>query len=460
MAEGTELLRTALGAGAAVEAVFVGAEGAADRRRGALAPRPCARARGSSTWPPGCSSGWPTPSPPSRSWPSLPCSTPPLEDLDGGRLVVVCVDVRDPGNAGTVLRRPTPPAPTPWCAAGGPVDPYNPKTVRASAGSLFHVPVVVGRTPTTVARRLWAAGLPAPGPRWSRGGRTTRTSTGAARPRWCSATRQRACPRRLLDAVDGAVAIPMARRAESLNVRRGLRRALLRGAAPAPAPARRRPVTTFGGVPERTRRRRAGVEPDALDRPSAAASAGDDADLAAWTSCETAVLGKRSALARAHRALGALAPDARREAGRRLHEARAALEALAGRAAGRAGGGRAGRRAWRPTGSTSPRWSRPRSTPLSRGHLHLVSPDPRRARGRLRRHGLRGGRGPRGRDRLVQLRGAEHPARPTRPGACTTRSTSTSGEPETVLLRTHTSPGADPPHGGGGGRGHAARSTP
>ena len=45
----------------------------------------------------------------------------------------------------------------------------------------------------------------------------------------------------------------------------------------------------------------------------------------------TAVLGKRSALARAHRDLAGLDPDARREAGRMLHDARQQLEASTGR---------------------------------------------------------------------------------------------------------------------------------
>ena len=42
---------------------------------------------------------------------------------------------------------------------------------------------------------------------------------------------------------------------------------------------------------------------------------------------ETELFGKRSALTGAHRSLGALEPDARKEAGRQLHEARATLEA-------------------------------------------------------------------------------------------------------------------------------------
>ncbi|MDQ2753982.1 MAG: RNA methyltransferase, partial [Actinomycetota bacterium] len=57
-------------------------------------------------------------------------------------LVVVCVDVRDPGNAGTVLRSAEASGADGVVFAGEVVDVFNPKTVRASAGALFHVPVV------------------------------------------------------------------------------------------------------------------------------------------------------------------------------------------------------------------------------------------------------------------------------------------------------------------------------
>ena len=70
-------------------------------------------------------------------------------DADLGSLpqdgcITVLHEVRDPGNAGTVVRSAD------AAGAGGvvfsdtSVDPYNPKTVRASAGSLFHVPFVRG----------------------------------------------------------------------------------------------------------------------------------------------------------------------------------------------------------------------------------------------------------------------------------------------------------------------------
>ena len=66
---------------------------------------------------------------------------------------------------------------------------------------------------------------------------------------------------------------------------------------------------------------------------------------------ETEILGKRSALTRAHRALGGLDPEARREAGRRLNEVRARLESqLAERRAELAEAERAGRCG--PTAST------------------------------------------------------------------------------------------------------------
>ncbi|MGI8434009.1 MAG: TrmH family RNA methyltransferase [Nocardioidaceae bacterium] len=57
-------------------------------------------------------------------------------------LVVVAADVRDPGNAGTLIRCADAVGATAVVLAGASVDPYNGKAVRASAGSLFHLPVV------------------------------------------------------------------------------------------------------------------------------------------------------------------------------------------------------------------------------------------------------------------------------------------------------------------------------
>ena len=71
----------------------------------------------------------------------------PLADLPAARprLVVVLANVRDPGNAGTVLRTADAAGADGVIFTAASVDPYNSKCVRSSAGSLFHLPVVAGR---------------------------------------------------------------------------------------------------------------------------------------------------------------------------------------------------------------------------------------------------------------------------------------------------------------------------
>jgi TrmH family RNA methyltransferase len=58
-------------------------------------------------------------------------------------LVLVLHDVRDPGNAGTIVRAADAAGASAVIFSGQSVDPFNPKALRASAGSVFHVPVCV-----------------------------------------------------------------------------------------------------------------------------------------------------------------------------------------------------------------------------------------------------------------------------------------------------------------------------
>lgn len=58
------------------------------------------------------------------------------------RLAVVLDEVRDPGNAGTIIRLADAVGAAAVILAGDCVDAYNPKVVRATTGSLFHLPVV------------------------------------------------------------------------------------------------------------------------------------------------------------------------------------------------------------------------------------------------------------------------------------------------------------------------------
>jgi TrmH family RNA methyltransferase len=83
----------------------------------------------------------------------------PLEDVRTSDFIVVCVDLRDPGNAGTVLRSAEAAGASAVVFCDGSVDVFNPKTVRASAGSLFHVPVVNGGSVDDVLGTIGAWGV-------------------------------------------------------------------------------------------------------------------------------------------------------------------------------------------------------------------------------------------------------------------------------------------------------------
>jgi TrmH family RNA methyltransferase len=74
-------------------------------------------------------------------------------------LVVVLYGVADPGNAGTVLRVADAAGADAVLFAGDTVDPHNGKCVRASAGSLFHLPVARTRRTDDALGACRAAGL-------------------------------------------------------------------------------------------------------------------------------------------------------------------------------------------------------------------------------------------------------------------------------------------------------------
>ncbi len=75
------------------------------------------------------------------------------------RLVALCADVRDPGNAGTVIRCADAAGADAVLLAGHSVDAYNPKTVRATVGSLFHLPLGLAEDPAEAVRLLQQGGL-------------------------------------------------------------------------------------------------------------------------------------------------------------------------------------------------------------------------------------------------------------------------------------------------------------
>jgi RNA methyltransferase, TrmH family len=74
----------------------------------------------------------------------------PLASIGEGGPVVVLHDVKDPGNAGTIVRSADALGASAVVFTGDSVDPYNPKTLRATAGSIFHLPVVVSDLDSTL----------------------------------------------------------------------------------------------------------------------------------------------------------------------------------------------------------------------------------------------------------------------------------------------------------------------
>lgn len=136
-------------------------------------------------------------------------------------LVAVLHEVADPGNAGTVIRTADAAGAGAVVLTAGSVDPYCGKCVRASAGSLWHLPVVVGPTLEQTVAGLRGAGL------------RVLATTGAGADdlddladdgilggptAWLFGTEAHGLPAQALEAADHRVRIPLRGRAESLNV--------------------------------------------------------------------------------------------------------------------------------------------------------------------------------------------------------------------------------------------------
>ncbi len=64
--------------------------------------------------------------------------------LEGPRLLVILEEVRDPGNAGTIIRAADAAGADGVILTGRSVDAYNPKVVRSTTGSIFHLPIAQG----------------------------------------------------------------------------------------------------------------------------------------------------------------------------------------------------------------------------------------------------------------------------------------------------------------------------
>lgn len=143
----------------------------------------------------------------------------PLEEAvtDGARLVAMLAHVRDPGNAGTVMRTADAAGADSVVFTDASVDPYNGKCVRASAGSLFHLPVAIGSPVAQAVRRLKDSGLrvlAADG-----AGKHTLDDVHLSGPTaWVFGNEAWGLPEEILALTDDVVRVPIYGQAESLNL--------------------------------------------------------------------------------------------------------------------------------------------------------------------------------------------------------------------------------------------------
>lgn len=146
--------------------------------------------------------------------------------VPGARLVAVLIDVRDPGNAGAVIRVADAAGADAVILADGPgggsVDPHGGKCVRSSAGSVFHLPIGTDTLANTVTA-LRAAGLQLLAADGGAPGAVDLDTADADAiighaSAWLFGNEAHGVPAEVLDIADHVMRVPIHGRAESLNV--------------------------------------------------------------------------------------------------------------------------------------------------------------------------------------------------------------------------------------------------
>jgi RNA methyltransferase, TrmH family len=133
------------------------------------------------------------------------------------RLVVVAVGISEPGNAGTLIRLSHAMGAAAVVLAGHSVDPYNAKCLRASAGSVFAIRVVVERDAAAAVTALRRAGLQILATMLD--GEVCLDNANLSVPTaWVFGAEAHGLPPEVAALADARVRIPMPGAAESLNV--------------------------------------------------------------------------------------------------------------------------------------------------------------------------------------------------------------------------------------------------
>ncbi|BAB06831.1 RNA methyltransferase [Halalkalibacterium halodurans] len=139
---------------------------------------------------------------------------PSFQELEG---MFLCIDhVQDPGNVGTMIRTCDAAGMSAVIVSEGSVDIYNSKVVRASQGSIFHLPVIKGDLHGWVDQ-FKEAGIPVFGTALE-GGSTYTAIEPQARFALLVGNEGEGVEPELLDKADQNLYIPLYGKAESLNV--------------------------------------------------------------------------------------------------------------------------------------------------------------------------------------------------------------------------------------------------
>ncbi len=148
--------------------------------------------------------------------------TTTLAELVAARpqLVAILHEVRDPGNAGTVIRAADAAGAAGVVLAGDSVDHFNPKVVRSTTGSLFHLPVVADVELTDVIAAMREAGLTvlAADIKGDDLLAARRAGVLAAPTAWLFGNEAHGLTDEALDLVDRSITVPIYGRAESMNL--------------------------------------------------------------------------------------------------------------------------------------------------------------------------------------------------------------------------------------------------
>ena len=217
MVEGTKLVLGALNVGADVEAVFVDAGARRDPGVSDVVEAALSKGVRAFELAPGVLDRVADTVTPQPLLAVLRTPGATMDDVADAAFVVICVDVRDPGNAGAIIRVADAAGADAVVCCEGTVDPFNPKTVRASAGSVLHIPLIVGGAPSDDLDALGRMGLRRVAA-LAQGGTPYPELDVAVPLALVLGNEANGLPDDLARSVDDRVTVPMRGGAESLNV--------------------------------------------------------------------------------------------------------------------------------------------------------------------------------------------------------------------------------------------------